>query len=95
MANNDADISSISTDLAEATRCTAADLSWDCCTTSNPCGFGQGDCDSSNDYTCGGNLVCGTDNCWSDFGFGASTADCCTTSSWFRHPVSEGIQSFL
>lgn len=32
-----------------------------CCTSSNPCGKGEGDCDYDND--CIGSLACGTDNC--------------------------------
>ena len=50
---------------------------WDCCTTSNPCGENEGDCD--NDNECLGHLKCGDktefdDNCDSTF---TSGADCC------------------
>ena len=42
----------------------------DCCTKSNPCEKGDGDCDDNHD--CAGNLKCGNGNC--DF---KSTYDCC------------------
>ena len=72
ISNNAADIVSISNDVAIATRCTATNWDYSCCTSANPCGLGQGDCD--NDYECAGDLKCGTDNC---IGFGVSDADCC------------------
>ena len=79
--------------MAEATRCTAVDWSWNCCTTANPCSLGKGDCNSDNE--CGGDLICGVNNCQRDFGFGFSTADCCIDASMLRHHVSEGTQSFF
>jgi len=82
-----AEIFNISTDLAEATRCTAVDWSWNCCTTANPCSLGKGDCNS--DSECGGDLICGVDNCQRDFGFGHINADCCIDASMLRHHVSE------
>ena len=57
--------------------CDASKNDWSCCTSSNPCGVDEGDCDKDSD--CAGNLVCGTNNCkssnsaWSSSGF-----DCCT-----------------
>ena len=46
---------------------------WGCCSSSNPCGANEGDCDSDND--CSGNLKCGFNNCaGSQF---PSAADCC------------------
>ena len=47
----------------------------ECCTTSNTCEIGEGDCDS--DSECTGNLVCGTDNCLSVFGHSPPDFDCC------------------
>lgn len=45
----------------------------DCCTSSNQCSEGQGDCDG--DYECRGDLVCGgTNNCGQEFYAGA---ECC------------------
>ena len=44
-----------------------------CCTSSAPCGEGQGDCD--HDDQCAGDLVCGTDNCAA----GHRNMDCCTS----------------
>ena len=44
-----------------------------CCTTKNPCGIGEGDCDRNDQ--CLGHSVCGKDNCGSGF---PSAADCCT-----------------
>ena len=50
-----------------------------CCTSSNQCGEGEGDCDHDSD--CFGDLKCGQgngrdDNCDSSLGF-PSTHDCC------------------
>ena len=39
---------------------------WACCTSSNQCGVGEGDCDVDND--CLGDLLCGSDNCRTAFG---------------------------
>ena len=91
ISSNDAEISIISNDVAEATRCTAADWSYSCCTTSNPCSLGKGDCNS--DSECGGDLICGKNNCLREFGFGDSGLDCCIDG--LRHHVSEGTQSLL
>merc|ERR1711971_1364188 len=74
---NGAAISNNSNAVAEATKCTAVDWSYSCCTSANSCSFGKGDCDSSDHSTCSGDLRCGTDNCLRDFGFGDSGADCC------------------
>ena len=57
--------------LDNDTRCTAINWYYNCCTSANPCGIGQGDCDS--DDGCFGDLKCGTNNC---VGFG-HPADCC------------------
>jgi len=47
-----------------------------CCTSSNKCGVGQGDCDG--DWGCQTGLKCGVDNCLRDFGWGPRAAhDCC------------------
>ena len=45
---------------------------WECCSSSHPCGIFEGDCDADND--CAGNLVCGSNNCYSSFPW---HADCC------------------
>ena len=45
---------------------------WSCCSSSNPCGIFEGDCDG--DEECAGNLACGTDNCPDFF---PVLADCC------------------
>ena len=51
-----------------------------CCTSSNPCGLGEGDCD--DDSECSGSLICGGpngnegDNCDTSLGF-ESAWDCC------------------
>jgi len=55
---------------------------WSCCSSSNQCSIGKGDCD--NDSECSGNLVCSTDNCGSNFPNGTNEKgefhqqDCCT-----------------
>ena len=46
--------------------------SWSCCSISNQCDIGEGDCDI--DSQCSGNLKCGTDNCGANFPTGF---DCC------------------
>merc|ERR1712032_119551 len=50
-----------------------------CCTISNQCGVGEGDCDS--DEQCLDGLTCGTNNCQGQYGWGAEHqhSDCCTT----------------
>ena len=72
ISSNDGDILSISNDVAAATRCTALNWDYNCCTSANPCGLNQGDCDSDDE--CSGDLSCGLDNC---IGFGVTDADCC------------------
>ena len=51
-----------------------------CCSTENPCGFKESDCNS--DKHCVGELVCGKDNChkiWPSLqGYYADYTDCCT-----------------
>ena len=59
--------------------CTASKDDGNCCTSSNPCALGQGDCDS--DSQCAGDLVCGTDNCINFDSTWPSTSDCCTTGN--------------
>ena len=48
---------------------------WSCCSSSNPCGLFEGDCDT--DEECAGNLECGNNNCPNFF---SATADCCITA---------------
>ena len=54
---------------------------WNCCSAAFPCALGGGDCD--NDDQCQGNLVCGADNCLSEFSSNGHNpnwimgADCC------------------
>ena len=52
-----------------------------CCTSSDPCAVGGGDCDADSD--CAGLATCGKDNCVIEFGYSSweGTADCCTNSS--------------
>ena len=56
------------------TDCTDGSGGADCCTESNPCGAGEGDCDK--DSQCIGNLRCGVDNCDTSLAF-TGTYDCC------------------
>ena len=58
----------------------ANDSCGSCCTATNPCGLGEGDCDTDDE--CGAGLRCGTDNCHSDFGWASKygvvgATDCC------------------
>ena len=52
---------------------------WNCCSSTNPCDIGGGDCDRDSD--CLGDLTCGNDNCKIDFSSSGSnwhqSADCC------------------
>ena len=52
-----------------------------CCTSSDPCAVGGGDCDA--DSECAGSAICGNNNCVIEFGYSGweGTADCCTNST--------------
>ena len=52
--------------------CNSGSGGWSCCSSSNQCSSGEGDCD--NDSHCSGVLKCGTDNCGPNFPTGF---DCC------------------
>ena len=54
------------------TGCDWTGSQWGCCTSLNPCGVAEGDCDSDDE--CSDDLICGTDNCPGIFPF---NADCC------------------
>ena len=56
-----------------STRCEGSNTDWNCCS-SMLCEEDEGDCDT--DSECKGNLVCGTNNCPSDFP--DDRYDCCT-----------------
>ena len=58
--------------LGNFTGCDWRGETWSCCSSSQPCGMFEGDCDG--DEECTDNLVCGLDNCFSSF---PSLADCC------------------
>ncbi len=53
---------------------------WSCCDVTSPCDVGGGDCDF--DSHCSGNLICGSNNCLTDYSSSgsdwSSAADCCT-----------------
>ena len=53
---------------------------WSCCSESNKCKIGEGDCNDNNE--CEGSLVCGHNNCLRDYSVNGSkwdaNADCCT-----------------
>ena len=54
-----------------------------CCTSEQRCGEGEGDC--SDDSDCMPGLVCGSNNCPKDMGFG-DRADCCEPFSDVYQP---------
>ena len=72
--------------MYNVTRCTADNWSYGCCTSANPCSFGEGDCNSNDE--CGGTLICGSNNCLNDFGFGDSGLDCCINAAGISSIVS-------
>eukprot|EP00092_Neocalanus_flemingeri_P008226 GFUD01008869.1.p1 GENE.GFUD01008869.1~~GFUD01008869.1.p1 ORF type:complete len:436 (-),score=88.02 GFUD01008869.1:436-1743(-) len=53
------------------------DLSRNCCTEDNPCGEGEGDCDTDNQDTCQSGLRCGDSNCGDFNPANYAPADCC------------------
>merc|ERR1711953_235784 len=61
-----------------------------CCTSANPCGLGEGDCD--RDDQCSGDLTCGIDNCdRKSMPSFDSTDDCCQRpAEEFMRPGTEG-----
>ena len=65
----------IFTTVITGKRCTGEENG--CCTETNPCNEGEGDCDGDNQ--CAGDLVCGKDNCGGGT-FDASD-DCCEKSN--------------
>ena len=74
--------------------CNDGDGGWSCCSISNQCGVGEGDCD--NDNECLGNLKCGQgngldDNCDTSLGFG-SNYDCCYDPNPGGSLVESGCQ---
>ena len=58
--------------LPNLSGCNGTEPSNDCCTSSNLCGEGEGDCD--NDSHCFGALKCGSNNCISTF---SPNSECC------------------
>ena len=52
---------------------------WSCCSSSNRCGLGGGDCDTDSD--CKSGLVCGSNNCRKFNREASRTADCCENKS--------------
>ena len=54
-------------------KCTALNTEWFCCNDDHKCNENEGDC--LRDSDCAGSLVCGTNNCASDFPDVAY--DCC------------------
>ena len=61
--DNAAAIRNITVELEIVTRCTATNWVTDCCTSANPCGLDQGDCDTNDHSTCSGDLKCGFNSC--------------------------------
>ena len=55
--------------------CLGLSTDYDCCTKSNPCNKGEGDCDK--DSECASGLKCGTDNCRDFNSNAAADFDCC------------------
>ena len=73
-------IAGLQRNISSATRCNGVPrTNWSCCTHTEPCDAGGGDCDRDSD--CLGSLKCGNNNCHSDFATDGSNwntiADCC------------------
>eukprot|EP00092_Neocalanus_flemingeri_P046790 GFUD01052791.1.p1 GENE.GFUD01052791.1~~GFUD01052791.1.p1 ORF type:complete len:268 (+),score=55.54 GFUD01052791.1:67-870(+) len=60
------------------------ELSRNCCTEDNPCGEGEGDCDTDNQGTCQAGLRCGDSNCGDFNPANYAPADCC------YKPINQG-----
>merc|ERR1711915_1048286 len=61
------------------TVCNGGSSAWTCCTSSNRCAVGGGDCDRDTD--CQPGLKCGTNNCRSFHPGAQPAADCCIRST--------------
>ena len=66
--------------------CNPANSDFECCTSTDKCNLGEGDCDS--DSHCAGNLVCGTNNCAT----GDSTLDCCENPPRDCNPANSDFE---
>lgn len=60
---------------------------WDCCKSWSPCRENEGDCDSDED--CFGDLLCGSNNCQSNF---PHDADCCYDAGKDHFNISTNIE---
>ena len=58
-----------------------SNFDWEFCSTSNLCGVGQGDCDSTTE--CEGTLTCGTNNCIDFDSAVNANKDCCRESQLY------------
>ena len=65
---------------------------WSCCTSTNQCGIGEGDCDV--DSHCSENLKCGTDNCDTTLGF-PSAYDCCYDPATTQGNTALTLSNFI
>jgi len=59
----------------EVVSCGGGADDWSCCSSTNLCGKGGGDCDSNSD--CKAGLICGEDNCQQFHASAEQFADCC------------------
>ena len=57
-------ISNVGYDTCNSASCCGATAGGTCCTSSNKCNVGEGDCDHDSD--CVGDLICGANNCAKD-----------------------------
>ena len=61
--------------MKKGSSCYKGKTDWTCCSSSNQCGVGGGDCDTDSD--CQSGLVCGSNNCRTFNSKASRTADCC------------------
>merc|ERR1711915_130181 len=66
---------STTTATTVASGCNGEEDDWNCCSRTNQCGVGEGDCD--RDYHCKSGLVCGRNNCRTFNPMASRFADCC------------------
>ena len=62
---------------------------YSCCSPTNTCDYGQGNCHYGSDTECTGALICGRSNCLAEYSSAdsdwTSDANCCKGKPYFYH----------